>query len=454
MSSPTQPVPVPKFQAIADELAQAIVSGQLAPGEKLLPHRVMAKRLGVTAGTIGRAYASLERQALALARVGDGTYVRNMDAHRADPDPDTALTYIDLAHNIAISTDETDALQQSLVQLSRSPAATAGLLDYQPEAGMQRHRAVGASWLRRFGTTGAWRRVMVTHGAQHALAAVLRTIARPGDTVLTESLSYAGLMALTRSMRLQVIGLEMDEEGLLPDALERAVLTYGSRLLFCTPSLHNPTTSTMSMQRREAIAELVRRHNLLLMEDVVHAAAMADPPPALSSLVPDKSFLLASFSKVMAPGLRVGYLEASHPWLDKVAASIRSDCWMVAPLMPEIVTLWLENGAAEQLIERQRADIAQRLHLARQCLQDHVLRWAPDMPHLFLPLPDPWRTQTFSAALRQAGVLVRTMDHFAAGRATPPQAVRISLNAAGSIERLRDGLQTVARVLRGDTTPG
>jgi DNA-binding transcriptional MocR family regulator len=180
---------------------------------------------------------------------------------------------------------------------------------------------------------------------------------------------------------------------------------------------------------------------------------MTEPPPAVSSLVPDQSFLLASFSKVMAPGLRVGYLEASPPWLDKVAASIRSDCWMVAPLMPEIVTLWLESGTAERLIERQRAAIAERLQLATQCLQGQVFRWAPDMPHLYLPLPEPWRTETFSAATRQAGVLVRTMDHFAAGRNPPPQAVRISLNAADSFESLRVGLQTLVRILRGDAIP-
>lgn len=452
MPRTAQPTATPRYQAIADELALAIVNGQFAPGEKLPPHRVMAKRLGVTAGTVSRAYASLVRQALALARVGDGTYVRNLDAHRADPELEAAPALIDLAHNVAITTDEADALQQTLAQLSRSTGAMAGLLDYQPEAGMQRHRAAGASWLTRFGTTGAWNRVMVTHGAQHALAAVLRTIARAGDTILTESLSYSGLMALARSMRLQVIGLEMDDEGLLPDALERAVQTYGSRMLFCTPTLHNPTTSTMSMPRRESIADIVRRHNMLLMEDTVHAAAMAHPPPALSSLVPEQSFLLASFSKVMAPGLRVGYLEASPQWLDKVAASIRADCWMVAPLMPEIVTAWLDSGTAEQLVGRQRQCIDERLGIARHCLHGLVFRWAPDFPHLYLPLPEHWLAEPFTGALRQAGVLVRTMNHFAAGRGLPPPAVRVSLNAAPSLEDLRQGLQALASVLRQGAT--
>lgn len=451
MTTSRQPDPAskPKYQTIAEDLAQAIVNGQFGPGEKLPPHRVMAKRLGVTPGTVSRAYASLERQDLALARVGDGTYVRNLQTHHPEPEREGPSALIDLAHNVAIRTDEQQALRDTLAQLSRSDLRAAPLLDYQPEAGMRHHRVAGANWLKRFGTLGDWQRVMVTHGAQHGLAVVLRTVVRPGDTILTESLSYSGLMALSRSMRLQVIGLPMDDEGLLPDALAHAVRSYGSKTLYCTPSLHSPTTGTMSIARREAIAALVRSEGLLLLEDVVHAAAQVQPLPALASLVPEQSFVIASFSKVMAPGLRVGYLEASPQWLDKVAASIRADCWMVAPLMPDILTHWIESGVADHLIGLQRQHIAERLALARRCLQGCRFRWAHDLPHLYLPLPEPWQADSFAKTLSQAGVQVRTMEHFAAGRTPPSHAVRISLNAASSRELLRDGLRVVARVLHG-----
>jgi DNA-binding transcriptional MocR family regulator len=441
------PGPSPRYLAIAAELAHAIESGQMAPGEKLPPHRVMAKRLGVTTGTVSRAYAVLERQALATARVGDGTFVRNLDTSSGDAASTSTPPAIDLAHNIAIPSDESGALLRAMTALGQSPDHLARVLKYQPETGATAHRIAGARWLERFGTTGAWDRVMVTHGAQHALAGVLRTIARPGDTLLTEPLSYPGLLALARSLRLQVVGVEMDAQGLLPDALDRAAQTFHTKLLFCCPTLHNPTSATMDTARREALAAVIRQRGLLLMEDVVHAAALEHPPPALSTLVPNQSFLLSSFSKVMAPGLRVGYLEASPPWLDKVASSIRADCWMVAPLMPEIATRWLDSGEAEHLIALQRAHIAQRLALARRRLSGVALRWAADFPHLWLPLPEPWRAGQFSATLRRAGVLVRTMDHFAVGRSPAPHAIRISLNAAASIEQLDAGLQTVVATL-------
>lgn len=437
----------PRYLAIAGELAQAILSGQLAPGEKLAPHRVLARRLGVTTGTVSRAYASLEQQGLASARVGDGTYVRNLDTSTEDALTEAAAQLVDLAHNIAIPTDEAQALVRAMAALSLEPGQVAKVLKYQPETGATHHRMAGAAWLRRFGTTGAWDRVMVTHGAQHALAGVLRTIAHPGDTLLTEPLSYPGMLALARSLRLQVVGLETDDEGIRPEALDRAAQTFNTKLLFCSPTLHNPTTSTMGMERREAIAAIVRKRGLLLIEDVVHAAALERPPPAICTMVPDQSFLLSSFSKVMAPGLRVGYLEASASWLDKVAASIRADCWMVAPLMPEIATRWLETGETERLIALQRQHITERLAIARRSLSGIELRWAADYPHLWLPLPEPWRAGQYAATLRQAGVLVRTMDHFAVGRSPAPHAVRISLNAVASLEQLHRGLQTVAAVL-------
>lgn len=438
----------PRYHAIAAELSQTILTGQLAAGDKLPPHRVLAKRLGVTTGTVSRAYASLERQGLATARVGDGTYVRHLDDGTLAVDPTSDHALIDLAYNVAIPTDDAQALLGVFKQLQLDPERLAELLRYQPEAGMAQHRRIGADWLRCFGASGDWHRVMVTHGAQHALAGVLRTMARPGDTLLTESLTYPGLLTLARSLRLQVIGVAMDDEGLLPDALDRAAQTFQGKLLFCSPTLHNPTTSTMGRVRREAIAAVVRHRGLFLLEDVVHAAVLPEPPAAVSTLVPEQSFLIASLSKVLAPGLRVGFLEAAPAWLDKVAASIRADCWMVAPLMPEIATQWLSSGEAQRLIALQRQQLAARQQLAQPLLAGLEYRWQPGHPHVWLPLPVPWTSQSFAAALRQQGVLVRAADPFTAGRAAAPRAIRISLNSARTLDQLAQGLATVRQLLR------
>ena len=437
----------PRYQAIAADLARAIEHGELAAGQKLPAQRVLARTLGVTLGTVSRAYAELERQSLAHARVGDGTYVRHRDT-LASESARSPEDFIDLANNVAIVTDEVDALQRALGAISTDTALMGRLLGYQPEAGALHHREAGARWLRRFGSPGDAARVMVTHGAQHAIAAVLRAVARPGDTVLTESLSYPGLVALAQGLRLQLIGVPMDAEGLLPDALERAARSFRSRLLFCSPTLHNPTGITQSLARRHAIAAVARRRGLLVIEDAVHAVLCERAPQALSTLLPEQSFLIASLSKAMAPGLRVGYLEAAPPWLDKVAAAIRTDLWMMAPLMAEIATRWIDGGDCERLIARQREPVARRQALARRVLAGHALHTAADFPHLWMPLPAPWRPGPFMATLRRSGVLVRGPEHFAAGRAALPQAVRISLNKPASDTLLRSGLTRIVTALR------
>ena len=436
----------PKYQSIAEDLAQAILNGQVPMGEKLPPQRNLAHRLGVTTGTISRAYAILERQGLATARVGDGTYVRSVEHVPASESSDHQQP-IDLAHNVAMVGDESSALHEAFQSLATDAELMRQVLSYQSETGMRRHREAGAQWLRRFGTSGQWNRVMVTHGAQHGLACVLRTVARPGDAVLTESLSYPGLQALARSMRLQLIGIETDEQGMVPQALERAAKTFDTKFVYCAPTLHNPTGATMSMERREAVAAVMRTHGLFIIEDCVHAAMQANPLPALSTWLPEQSFLLSSFSKVLAPGLRVGYVEAAPAWLSKFAASMRADSWMVAPLLPEIATRWLESGAMEGLIAQQRQMTAQRLECARAVLQGLDFKTDAEFPLIWLPLPEPWRAGQFAAALRQAGVLVRTADHFAVGRSPAPHAIRISLNAPASVEQLEAGLQILKALI-------
>ena len=176
------------------------------------------------------------------------------------------------------------------------------------------------------------------------------------------------------------------------------------------------------------------------IEDCVHAVAQAAPLPALSSWLPDRSFLLLSFSKVVAPGLRVGFLEAAPEWLDKLAGSIRADSWMVAPLMPEIATHWIDSGEMDTLIAKQRKAVNTRLEIARQVLDGLEFRANDDSPLVWLPLPEPWRAGQFAAALRQSGVLVRTAEHFAVGRSPAPHAIRISLNTPQTSEQVAMGL--------------
>lgn len=478
---PALPRGEPKYRAIAYAYAQAINGGQMLPGEKLPAHRLLAKKLSVTTGTVSRAYTELERCGMVVARVGDGTYVAEPDADGARqaseagvggtlaayasaaptgntgsignmPAPPAPGRPVDLGQNVPMPTDEALLLTQTLRELAADERLSGELLLYQPEGGRRSHREAGARWLARMGCTVPAERVLVTQGAQHGLACVLRAVLRPGDTIFAEALSYPGIVALARQLRLNLVGIEIDEEGIVPAALERACALLAPRALFCVPTLHNPTTATLSEARRAAIAEIAVRHNLVVIEDLVPAALLAagttPPPTPLAARLPEHGIVISSMSKAVAPGLRVGYVQAPQDWVGKILAVIRSDCWMTSPLSAEIAARWIVSGEIDRLVAQQRACVDVRQAIAADVLSGWTYRTDPASPHLWLPLAEPWRAAEFAAALRQAGVLAKTADSFVIGRGSAPHAVRLSLGGARSHEALRDALEVLARTLR------
>ncbi len=461
----------PKYQMIARAYVQAIRGGQMLPGEKLPAHRLLAKKLGVTTGTVSRAYDELERCGMVIARVGDGTYVAEpdtgadgigaLDRPRVVPShsergaaigtghgPAVTARSIDLGQNVPMPTAEAHLFGATLRAVAADERLGGELLLYQPEGGKRAHREAGARWLTQMGCPGPAERVLVTQGAQHGIACVLRAVLRPGDTIFAEALSYPGIVALARQLRLNLVGVEIDDEGIVPASLERACEMLAPRALFCVPTLHNPTTATLSDARRDAIAEIASRHHLVVIEDLVHAALLDAPPLSIAARLPESGIAVGSLSKAIAPGLRIGYVHAPQDWVGKILAVIRSDCWMTAPLNAEIVARWIDAGEVARLVALQREKIDARQAIAARILEGVAYRTDRASPHLWLSLPEPWRASEFAAALRQVGVLVKTADSFVIGRGSAPHAVRISLGAASDDDALREGLGRVVATLR------
>jgi DNA-binding transcriptional MocR family regulator len=442
-----------KFRKIADQLALSIQMGQLINGDRLPPQRKLAAQHGVTLGCITRAYAYLEQLGLVTARLGDGTYVSWGGPAFAQG------VRLNMAFNApARHPGALAAFQRVLAEIAGDAFASGELLAYPPELGLDRHRAAVAEWVRCLCTTGDSKRIMLTNGAQHSIACVIRTLMRPGDVLLTESLSYRGVVPLEQELRLQVVGVGCDAEGLLPDVLERAARTHKAKVLYCIPSLHMPTSTTMTLRRRHEVAAVARRNHLLVIEDCVHALGQANPLPTLSSLVPEQSFLVGSFSKMTAPVLRVGFVEADPKWLGKIALALRADSLASSALMAEILARWIQSGELQKLTQAQRATIrerhdaafamlASRRGIAQDDLSAHGDR---EFPFLWLTLPAGRNADDVAQHLLQQGILVRPSGHFRMGRAKPPQALRISLCAPDTLEQMSQGLETVVRsALRG-----
>lgn len=449
----------PRYLAIADAIERDVAAGVLAEGERLPTHRELARRLGVTVGTVTRGYAEAERRGLTGGEVGRGTFVRMRreaedfgwrDAGRAG-----TAGMIDMSLACPwVPPDGSDGreLARTLGEIARGRSLEE-LLVYDPGTALPRHRAVAASWIGRLGLEVSAEQIVVTAGAQHAMTVILASFMSAGDVLATEELTYPGLKSVARMLGIRVRGIAMDEEGIVPEALDEACQTATITALYCIPTLHNPTGATMSEERRRAIAGVARKRGLLVLEDQIHVSLQGASLAPIASWAPERTFHMTTPSKWVMFGLRVGFIAAPERAIDRLRSGVRSTMWQAPLLMTEVVTRWISDGTAERIGRSKLEELEERHRIVRDVFggRFHV-RTHPQALHLWVRLPDPQRSDECVAQARQRGVLVAGAEAFAIGREVP-HAVRVSIAQIPERADVRRGLEIVAAVIDRDSDP-
>ena len=436
------------YQQLADEVHRRVAEGELKAGDRLPPQREFARMLGVNLTTVTRAFAALQRRGVVASRPGRGSVITGSARELAFASaPEREAGLIDLSVNRPATTDYLEALARLLARLPKDPRY-AELQDFHAPEGPLWARDAVAAWLApALGVQDA-QRVIVTHGAQSALGCVLGAVARAGDVILADAITYQGMAALCRTLDLELRPVAMDDEGLRPDALAAACVEHQPRALFVVPCLHNPTAITLSAERRARIVEITTQHDLLIIEDDVYRPLVDDAPPAFARLAPERTVYVTSLSKTVAPGLRFGAAVAPAALVADIAAMQRVACWSIGPLNALVATRLIEDGTLAQIVDAQKAELRLRQALLREVLAGFDVHGGDASTHAWLKLPSPWRANAFVGVARQHGVGVLAADAFAIGQHAVPHAVRINVAAARSRSDLKRGLELLAEVMR------
>lgn len=434
----------PKYLQIVDALAEDVASGVLQPGVRLPPHRELAYALGVSANTTSRAYAEGIARALIQGEVGRGTFVRASSGDGIDTDPADMRRPlsgpVDLSRNLPSPGLAAAHLAEALGTLGRSPRLRA-LVDYQTEADLAHHADAAIEWVRRSGVAADSDEVVVTNGAQHGILCALMAVAKPGDLLLAEALTYPPVKAMAYRLGLKLKSVARDDDGLCPDALEDVCRTHGVRALYLSPTLHTPTTTTLMGERRARIAEIAQRHDVFLIEDDVFGQLKPDAPDPIAALAPERTLYVTSTSKCLAPGLRVGFVRAPGDYADTVRGAVNLSCWMTPPLMVEVAATWIKDGTADRLTALQRETATRRHGMARAILGERQIRADPFGLHLWLELPSHWSADALKAEARYRGVEIVEGAAFAVDSDARPNAVRLCLSHEPDEQRLTSGLE-------------
>ena len=442
----------PIYRSIVDALAEDVVSGRLPIGARLPPHRDLAWRLGVTVGTVARAYAEAERRGLVSGEVGRGTFVcdpRDMgDVHSVHDYLSVchlnSVTAIDMAINRPSGNNNAARIGPMLVRLGQM-SDLSSLLDYQLNDAPSSFRLAGAAWVAREGVAATPEQVVLTIGGQQGILAVLGALSHPGDVILAEELTYPGLKVAATLMDRRIEGIAMDEQGLIPGAVDQALISHPGGVVYCMPTTHNPTTATMPLERRQALVDVVRRHGGYIVEDGIYSFLADDPPPPLWTFAPERTIYVTSLSKALAPGLRIGYAVAPEGLVPRILANVSASSIMVSPLLASLSSELIASGAADAALDEQKAEARIRLAIAKECLSGRRLPSSPSL-HLWLDLPPPWKADVFTTEAYRRGVAVSPAASFATTRRVP-EAIRVSISAPRDHDELRRGLEILARLL-------
>lgn len=430
----------PRFLQIADALQAAVAKGSLKPGDRLPPQRQLAALLDVDLTTITRAYDEARRRNLLEGRGARGTYVAA---------PKVELTSIlDLSMNTPPPPDGVgfdDMLKQGLSQVLMR-ADNELLMTYHLAGGSDSDRQAGAKWLEpMFGHLDA-RQLVVCPGAQAAIAALILALTEPGDVILAEPASYPGLRAAAAQFGRQLIAVEADKHGMVPEMLERACRQHNPALVYLNPTLQNPTAVTMPDRRRKELASIAKRCNVRIVEDDPYWLLADTPPPPIATFAPEQVYYISTLSKCLTPGLRVAYVLMRDPYeRERFLASLRSFALMTAPLMAALATQWILDGSAEGLMEGVRKEARLRHRMARDILAGRY-SGAGDGLHVWLELPAYWTPSQLARAADSEGIAVTPAEAFATGSGSA-NAIRISLGNIKDRGRLQAGLQRLSHLL-------
>jgi DNA-binding transcriptional MocR family regulator len=471
---------LPAYVQIRNQLRDQILQGDLPGGTQLPPERTLAQSLGISRTTVVSAYGELKAEGLVKGHVGRGTIVVGgaawMDvqpiawpahfsglgrriARYAQP---TELLSLRLsAHPVTVSfalgLPDPALLPPERIQqaweavVGRLGAAAVGACPVQGTLAM---REVIAARARERGVAVVPEGVTVVNGSQHGLDLLLRLLVEPGDTVLVEVPTYFGALQCFQSWGVRIIGVPVDEAGMDVERVELLLARYRPRFIYTVPTYQNPTGATMSLERRERLLALAQQYQVPIVEDDPFSDLYFDepPPPPIKALDRHGHVLyLGTFSKNLAPGLRVGWLVAPSPVIER-AALLNG----VAELHPNtvgqhLVVEFAQRGWLEELIAQARTAHKARCQAMDAELRRHRLpgmRWTVPGGGLFLwlQLPEQVDAQDLLAETAQRGVvfLPGSLMYPADG---PRNVCRLNFSIPDR-EAIKQGIATITDALR------
>ncbi|ACA86250.1 aminotransferase-like domain-containing protein [Shewanella woodyi] len=430
----------PKYVRIVTAIEQAIHSGELTPNSKLPPQRQLADTIGVTIGTITRAYALAEQRGYVEARRGDGTYVKAKVQN-------TESSKVNFATCQPPLTNQTATLSDILTEIAKDPITLNQIMGYQADPLTHQQQAFH-HWLTTRGIEQDSKQLIFCHGAQQGLFSVLNALLGKSDVLMHEENCYPGIRVAANQLGLDAHSIPLTDSGLDLMALQTLVEQYNPKLLYLTLNNQNPTCIQYSMSQRQTLLKMAIEHDFYILEDDVNYCLPEEWHLPLwqqarehSVQAQSRVIYLSSLSKTFSGGLRQGFILLPEALIAPVKLALHSQCWMVSPLNMEIAARLINTQALvgeRDLLIRERQALA--ISMCDRLNLQH--RWRG--LNGWLKLNSPLKAHHVVTALAAKGILVRNGDDFD----NHDNHIRISIGAAQNLTQFIESLQEIETTIQ------
>jgi len=348
---------------------------------------------------------------------------------------------VDFQYNYPILPGQDAIFSETLQEVARDGE----VLKLAPYGGLPEHRAVGARWLSTKEHTIPQERALVAAGGHNAVIAIMLAAGLIGKKIACDPLTYSGFIVQARTLGCPLVPCVGDEDGMLPDALEKAARDEKVAAVFLMPTLHNPLGTVMSFERRLAIVEVARRYGLLVIDDDAYRFLVADAPPNFAALAPELGFSVYSFTKPFAPALKVAYFAFPETFCERLTQALRITSSGAPRILSEVLARLIGNGNLMKIISAKRKEGAERQRFAQELLRGLPIRGYETSYHVWLDLPEEIPSADLTQQLAAQGIAVSPSGAAIATPEVRANGIRVAMGAERDSNVVRAGLETVRR---------
>lgn len=439
----------PFYSSIAALLEHDIVNGFLAPGTKLPPQRELADFLDLNFTTITRAYKLCEVKGLIFAITGSGTFVAPNATRSITISTEQIKNCIDLG--FVASFEQSNSIVAETIQKVVDKKYLEHLLNYNDPTGLPHQKTAGLNWMKSFGIDVNQDHIAIVSGAQNALAITLTALFKPGNRIATDVYTYSNFIQLAKMLHIQLVPIQGDEFGMLPNELDKQCSQLDIHGIFLMPSCTNPTTIMIADFRKQELAEVIRKHHLILIEDDIHAFLTAgiipDYKQPMFSLLPEQSVYISGTSKCICSGLRVAYIVFGDTLRKDILQAIFNVNVKTSSLDAEVITELILSGQAYEIVKQKKhlAESANKVYSEYFSSTNSVEH--PFSFYRWLPIQDYYDAFQLETDLEIQGIRFFHSDRFITGQNTPNKYLRVALSSTNSSDELKIGLEILKQYL-------